>query len=175
MRVFPDVEGPMFTWSQVAVVPGVEESLTRLQDEWTLALATNAADSQERDIRRALERVGLDRLIDRVYCYRKIGHRKPAPEYFDHILSDLGLERDRVVMVGDDFEADVLGANRSGVRAIWFNERSDQERTGEMVRTIHEMSELPEALDALLKSAKNDPHTQSEKEFLVVALDVERE
>jgi hypothetical protein len=59
----------MFTWSQVAVVPGVEGALTRLQGEWTLALATNAADSQERDIWRALERVGLEGLIDRVYCF----------------------------------------------------------------------------------------------------------
>ena len=154
MRVMPGFEGPMFTWPRVEVVPGVEEALQELQDEWTLALATNAVDSQERDIWRALERAGLEDLIDRVYCFRTIGHRKPAPEYFDHILSNLGMERDHVVMVGDTFEADVLGANRSGICAIWFNERGDEERTSEMIRTIHNMSDLPEALASLVRQVR---------------------
>ncbi len=154
MRVVPGFEGPMFTWPRVEVVPGVEEALQELQDEWTLALATNAVDSQERDIWRALERASLENLIERMYCYRTIGHRKPAPEYFDHILSDLGMGRDHVVMIGDTFEVDVLGATRSGIRAIWFNEHGDEERMSEMLLTIHKMSDLPKALAFLVRQVR---------------------
>jgi FMN phosphatase YigB (HAD superfamily) len=50
-------------------------------------------------------------------------------------------------MVGDNFEADVLGANRSGIRAVWFNEQGDETRTGEMYQTIHDLRSLPQALE----------------------------
>jgi len=151
MRVFPEFEGPMFTWPRVEVVSGIKETLVKLQREWMLALATNAVESQEQDIWLALERVGLEELIDRVYCFRMIGHRKRATEYFSYILRELGIDRENVVMVGDDFGADVLGANRSGIRAIWFNESSGEERVSKTHRTIHELSELPGELELLLK------------------------
>jgi putative hydrolase of the HAD superfamily len=151
MRVFPELEGPMFAWPRVAAVPGIKEALTELHPDWMIALATNAADSRERDIWSALERAGLEKLIDRVYCYRVIGHRKSAPEYFEHVLADLGLESKDVVMVGDDFETDVLSANRSRIRAVWFNENGAEERTSDMHRTIHALHELPGALQLLLQ------------------------
>ena len=147
MRVFPEFDGPMFAWPRVEAVEGIEEALTELRADWTIALATNAADSEEEEIWSALARVGLDKLIDRVYCFRRVGHKKSAPEYFDHVLSDLGLERNRTVMVGDDFEADVLSANRSGIRAIWFQENGSENKTDPLHRTIHGLQELPGALD----------------------------
>jgi len=149
MRVFPEYEGPMAAWPRVEAVEGIKEALSKLQPEWTIALATNAADSEEQGIWSALERVDLDRLIDRVYCFRGVGHRKSAPEYFEHVLTDLGIDRNRAVMVGDDFEADVLSANRGGIRAIWFRENGTEKRTSEMHRTIYAIHELPEALEML--------------------------
>ena len=151
MRVFPEYEGPMFAWPRAEPVEGIAETLTKLHPDWTIALATNAADSEEREIWSALARVGLDRLIDRVFCYRGVGHRKSAREYFERVLADLGIEANQAVMVGDDFEADVLSANRSGIRAIWFDEGGTEETTGAMHRTIHGLPELPEALELLLR------------------------
>lgn len=150
MRVFPEYEGPMFTWPRVEAVDGIEETLAKLRPDWRIALATNAADSEEREIWRALARAGLDRLIDRVYCYRGVGHRKSAPEYFEHVLTDLGIESNQAVMVGDGFEADVVGANRSGIRAIWFLEGGTELTTSAMHRTIHGLRDLPAALEVLL-------------------------
>ncbi|NLG83041.1 MAG: HAD-IA family hydrolase [Firmicutes bacterium] len=151
MRDFPQFDGPMFTWPRVEAIPHVEEVLAALRPSWILALATNAEPSDEADIRKALARVGLHELIEKVYCYRRIGHKKPSPEFFEYILADLGMEPARVVMVGDDFEMDVLGANRAGIPAVWFNERAPHERrSGKMYRTIHDFRALPEELEALL-------------------------
>ena len=150
MRVFPEYEGPMSAWPRVEAIEGITEALAALRTDWTIALATNAADSEEREIWSALARAGLDRLIDRIYCFRGVGHRKSAPEYFDIVLADLEIEPNRAVMMGDDFEADVLSANRSGVRAIWFHENGADDKTGAMHRTIHVLSDLPKALVMLL-------------------------
>lgn len=150
MRVFPEYDGPMYLWPRVEAVEGLKEVLLDLRPAWTTALATNAADSEERDIWAALARADLDELIDRVYCYRGVGHRKVAPEYFEYVLADLGIGPNDAVMVGDDFEADVVSANRSGIRAIWFQEDASSGTTGPMHRTILDLQELPKALELLV-------------------------
>jgi phospholysine phosphohistidine inorganic pyrophosphate phosphatase len=43
---------------------------------------------------------------------------KPARAFFDLALDDLGLDADEVVMVGDDIQADIGGAQNAGLRAI---------------------------------------------------------
>ncbi len=143
MRVFPLFPGPMKDWPQVAAMPGAAEALAALQANWMLCIATNAADSTEEDIRAALRRVKLDEYIDTIYCYRSVGHRKPSPEFFDHILTDLNLDRSQVVMVGDDFESDIQGANRSGLYAIWYAPRSQETKQGEQYRSINDLRQLP--------------------------------
>ena len=124
MRDFKEFNGPMKDWPRVEAVPGAAETLAALRPDWTLALATNANDSAEADIRAALQRVNLDRWLDKVYCFKKIGHKKPSLEFYQYILDDLKLTPRSICMVGDNFEADVLGANACGMRAIWFNEHS---------------------------------------------------
>lgn len=142
MRVFPEAQGPMSRWPRLEAIPYARETLAALRPGWIVALATNAVDSGETEIREALERVQLDQLVDKVFCYRQVGSRKPSPQYFEFILRDLGLAPSQVTMVGDNYEEDVLGANRSGIRAVWFNPGSQAEPSGEMFRTIHDLRDL---------------------------------
>ena len=152
MRVFPEFDGPMVAWPQVEAMPFAAQVLAELRARSILAVATNAADSEEAEIRAALERIGLDMLLDKVYCYRKIGHKKPSKEFFGYILSDLGLEPSQAIMVGDDFKADVVGANNCGIRAIWYNPRTAERHEGSMHRTIHDLRSLPQVLDLFWNS-----------------------
>ena len=149
MREFPDFSGPMAEWPRVELVRHVPEVLEDLSKSWELALATNAVNSNEEQIWAALRRVGLNRFLGKVYCFRKIGHKKPSPEFFGYILDDLGLEGSTVFMVGDDFESDVLGAVRCGIRAVWFNEHSNEARKAKSYDTIHDMRSLPQTLVTL--------------------------
>ena len=146
MRDFPKFSGAMAAWPHVEVLPNVKDMLVELRPQWTLALATNSIDSDETAIWEVLDRVELGSLLDKVYCFQSIGHSKPAPDFFDYIVKDLLIDRHRIVMVGDGFEKDVLGANQSGIRGIWFNESSDQVRVGKMHKTISDFRSLPEAL-----------------------------
>ena len=81
-----------------------------------------------------------------MYCFQSIGHSKPSPGFFDYIVKDLLIDRRHIVMVGDGFEKDVLGANQSRIRGIWFNESSDEVRVGKMYKTIFDFRSLPDAL-----------------------------
>jgi putative hydrolase of the HAD superfamily len=151
MRVFPEFDGPMFTWPQVKAVPYADQVLAELRVSSVLGLATNAAASEEAEIWAALDRAGLKKLLDKVYCYHKIRYKKPSKEFFEYILTDLDVEPSQVIMVGDDFEADVVGANACGIRAIWYNERTRSRYEGAMVQTIHDLRTLPQVLDSFWK------------------------
>ena len=43
---------------------------------------------------------------------------KPSGEFFRLALSHLGLTPDQVAMVGDDWEADIAGAQKVGLRTV---------------------------------------------------------
>ena len=118
---FPEHEGPMSSWPRVEAVTHARETLEQVRAlGWGTALATNAGDSVETDIRAALARVELDPLIDRVFCSREVAHNKPSPEFFAFIKKALALPDEDLVMVGDDFQKDIKGATRCGIRAVWF-------------------------------------------------------
>jgi putative hydrolase of the HAD superfamily len=146
MRDCKEFNGPMKDWPRVEAIPGAAEILTILHPDWILAIATNADVSDEKDIRIALQRVNLNQWLDKVYCFRNIGHKKPSLEFFQYILDDLRLTHQSLCMVGDNYEVDVLGANACSIRAIWFNEHSLEERESVLHHTIHTLGALPDAL-----------------------------
>ena len=146
MRVFPEYSGVMADWPEVELLPGVRRVLGVLRRLALLGVATNAADSNATDIRRALRRARVSTLLPRLYCFSSIGCRKTSPEFWAAVLADLELPARRVVMVGDDPEADVEAALRAGLKAVWLNRTSRADRSGEDLRTIHDMAELPEVL-----------------------------
>jgi putative hydrolase of the HAD superfamily len=150
MRDFKEYAGPMKDWPRLEAVPGAAGMLAALHPDWTLALATNADVSSEADIRAALERVGLDGWLEKIYCFKSVGYKKPSKGFYRYIQADLKLPPHSLCMVGDNYEADVLGANACGIRAIWFNPHSLEDRQGDLHRTIHALSGLPDALDSLM-------------------------
>jgi len=43
---------------------------------------------------------------------------KPSPHFFSLALDDLKMSPENVVMIGDDIESDILGAQRMGIRSV---------------------------------------------------------
>ena len=152
MKELPGFKGPMVNWPKVEVIEEAPLVLSELHKNWMLAVATNAVNSNEEQIWAALDRAGLKGFIDKVYCYRAIGQKKPSPQFFSYILNDLGLDASKVFMVGDDFALDVLGANGCGIRAIWLNQNSDEERKAAMYQTVHDLKSLPNALTMMISN-----------------------
>ncbi|MBP7797022.1 MAG: HAD family hydrolase [Thermoanaerobaculaceae bacterium] len=146
MRVFPDAVGPMVSWPRVEAVPGVRRALVALRRQAVLGLATNAADSDAGEIWAALRRARLSSYFEKLYCYRSLGVRKPSREYFAAVLADLGLAPERVVMVGDEWQADVAGALAAGLRTVWYDPSRRGERHHPDVQVLHDMGRLPEVL-----------------------------
>ncbi|GAB4492582.1 MAG: hypothetical protein Fur0016_25410 [Anaerolineales bacterium] len=142
MQDDPAQTAPMSEWPRVRSIPGAEQTLRQLTAAGkVICLATSANVSDERQIRAALARVGLEQFIDRVFCFKNTGLPK-GEAFYRHILAELQLDPARALMVGDSFEKDVLAANAAGMAAIWFNERTPEQRKSALHRTVHRMDEL---------------------------------
>src|SRR5690606_7767369 len=48
-----------------------------------------------------------------------VGYRKPHPQIFDAALQRIGVAADEALFVGDLLDADVRGARRAGMQALW--------------------------------------------------------
>ena len=120
MKDFPDETGPMFTWQKVEAMPGVDALLQKLSKAADCYIATNAKDSEKENIIKALQRVYVSQYFMDVFCFREIGHSKPSKEYFDYIVDKLKVQKENMVMVGDNLESDILGAQAQGIDSILY-------------------------------------------------------
>ncbi len=150
MEVIPGFEGPMYLWPEVKTVPGIKGRLKILKEKYLICLVTNAADSSEDDIKKALSRAGIDIYFDKIYCHKTTGLLKPSREYFSFVINDLKLNPENIIMAGDNFEADIKGANNSGIFGIWLNRSGKNRKSGELYDTILGLPELQDAINRYL-------------------------
>ncbi|MBN1429146.1 MAG: HAD-IA family hydrolase [Anaerolineae bacterium] len=47
---------------------------------------------------------------------------KPQPEYFEEILLRLGVSAGEAIMIGDDWENDIVGASTCGINTFWITQ-----------------------------------------------------
>ncbi len=137
---YPDEIGPMYKWEKVAAIDGAAETLTTLSQYAKCYVATNAEDSAEREIIESLKRVGLDQYLSGIFCSRSLGAEKPDRHFFSGIVNQLSVKPSEIVMIGDSLEKDVLGAQRCGISAIWYNPRNKPVPEG--IITITRLTQL---------------------------------
>ena len=128
----------------------VVETLEGLHGSYRLGILAN----QERWIRDALARDGLDRFFDFWSISAEVGVDKPDPRIFEHALAQAGVRPDRCAMVGDRLDNDIAAAKAQGMRAVWLlRGEAPDEPTSEQLEVpdaaVRTLTELPAALGRL--------------------------
>lgn len=100
------------------LVAGASELLEALHGRTKLAIVTNNSVTEQWD---KLRYLGIADLFDAVLISEEIGITKPDRAIFNAALCRLDCAQGDAVMVGDNWEADVMGATAAGIAAIWFN------------------------------------------------------
>ncbi len=78
-----------------------------------------------------------------------VGYLKPHPAVFEHTLQALGAAPDEAVFVGDNPEADIVGAQRMGLRAVLRTTNAPEPPAGiQPDARIESLDELLPLLDA---------------------------
>ena len=120
MRDLQQFEGAMVHWPRVERMPGVKETLQSLTGRILLCVASNAGDSDADLMGRALERAGIRHFFDHLWTSRELGATKPSSVFFQAILRELELEPQACVMVGNDYEKDIVPAKAVGMWTVWL-------------------------------------------------------
>jgi len=108
-----------------------------------LGLITNGPESMQR---RKIEHLGISSHLDVMLISGVEGVSKPDPAIFERAAERLGVRVEEAAFVGDHPEADVGGARRAGMRAIWRRDPA----SGDVATADAVIEEIGEVLDVLL-------------------------
>jgi putative hydrolase of the HAD superfamily len=107
-----------------------------------LGMVTNGDATMQRD---KIEQFALAPWFDAILIEGEFGVGKPDPAVYRHMLAQLDVSPGEAVMVGDNLEWDVAGAQRVGLAGIWIDRPGAGVPTGEaivpsqIVRTLAEL------------------------------------
>lgn len=126
------------------LLPGTLEVLEHLSHQnYVLHIITNGFKEIQH---LKLKNTEIDVYFDTVLCSEETGAKKPHPKVF-HAALELARSTSREsLMIGDDLEADIQGAQKVGMEAIWYNSSSKMNNTEEHIFQINELQELKNIL-----------------------------
>ncbi|CAI8954225.1 HAD family hydrolase [Pseudomonas donghuensis] len=126
---------------QIDIFPEVQPVLEILRHSYTLGVVTNG----NADVRR----LGLADYFKFALCAEDLGIGKPDPQPFLEALRQGEVDADAAVHIGDHPGDDIAGAQRAGLRAIWFNPQGKTwEAENRPDAEIQRLSQLPELLNS---------------------------
>jgi putative hydrolase of the HAD superfamily len=97
---------------------GTIELLEYLAPKYKLHIITNGFKEVQHG---KLNNANIDHYFDTVTNSEMVGVKKPNPKIFNHALQIANANIEESIMIGDNLEADVLGALDVGLDAICFN------------------------------------------------------
>lgn len=143
-RTFVDVQKKV-----VRPMPDAVACLTWARDNGYAAWVVTDADPYF--VADVMPATGLDDLWDGVVTAAEAGDPKPEPAIFRLAMSRAGASPTDVIMVGDSYERDVLGAREAGIHRAVLVDRH-KARTVDDVPVISSLLALPAALSTVVPS-----------------------
>ena len=99
-----------------------QEILTYLRQQYKLHIITNGFHEVQH---KKLAQSNIIHYFETVTNSEIAGVKKPHPDIFYYALEQAKTSKEKSVMIGDNLEADVLGAKEIGMEAIFFNIRNE--------------------------------------------------
>ncbi|WP_417785535.1 YjjG family noncanonical pyrimidine nucleotidase [Tenacibaculum sp.] len=111
------------------------EVLQYLESKYHLHIITNGFEEVQN---LKLEKSGIHKFFKQIITSECVGVKKPNPKVFEFALNKAGAKAHQSVMIGDSYEADVMGAINSGMKAIHFSQE-DKNNEVQRITTLVEL------------------------------------
>jgi putative hydrolase of the HAD superfamily len=130
---------------RLQLYPNVMDIIWQLQPKYHLAIVS---DAQSAYAIPELDAVGLSRHFDPIIISGCFGYRKPDERLFTAALTAMKMKPSEVLFVGNDMYRDVYGAQRLGMKTVFFkSNQGTQEKEG--VKPDYIIYNFPELLNAI--------------------------
>ena len=108
-----------FCSSKSGVVEGAYELMDYLKQRgYRMHMTSNGFHEVQY---KKLAACGLRDYFDTIILSEDAGVNKPSPLYFDYALKTAGADRETTLMIGDNYQTDILGALSADIDALLFN------------------------------------------------------
>lgn len=118
---------------------------------YNLGIISNAGD--DADVQKLARGFGITDYFDFILTSAACSYRKPHPRIFELALSNWYCNPNEAVMIGDNLDADIRGAQEAGIYGIWLSRRADPEMEKQAPvkpdASLSSLSELPAVLDRI--------------------------
>ncbi len=101
---------------------GAEMILDYLSEKYTLHIITNGFNDVQH---LKLKNSGINEHFSTVTTSEEVGVKKPNPLIFTSALKKANARASSSIMIGDTFEADILGAENVGMETMYYNYRKE--------------------------------------------------
>lgn len=120
---------------------GAIEILEYLSKKYSLHIITNGFEEVQY---KKIKNSGIKSYFKSITTSEEIGLKKPNPVVFMKALEKASTKPENSVMIGDSFEADILGAEKVGMQTIFYNYRN--EKVSKKYLYVNNLSELKKHL-----------------------------
>lgn len=101
---------------------GTLNVLNYLNERYNMHIITNGFEEVQQV---KISKSGMDHFFNTVTTSEEVGVKKPNPVIFERALQKADSSPSKSVMIGDTFEADILGAEKVGMNTIFYNYRRE--------------------------------------------------
>ena len=102
---------------QLKLVPGARIVLDYLHHKYRMAIITNGFKEVQVD---KLIQSGLKKYFDKVFISEEVGAQKPHKKIFEHAVKSMNAPKKKSLMIGDSWEADIIGARMFGMDQVYY-------------------------------------------------------
>ena len=126
------------------LIPDTLIVLNSLKSNYRMHIITNGFKEVQK---RKLQKSDLIQYFETVTISEDVGVKKPHKLIFDHALTAANANVENSVMIGDNFNADILGALGVGMKAIYYDFHKTNEQERENLIIIKNLKELIKILN----------------------------
>lgn len=120
---------------------GTLEILEHLSLKYQMHIITNGFQEVQH---LKLEKSGISKYFNHIITSESVGFQKPHPDIFLHAMKLANTNPQESIMIGDNWEADIMGAYQCGMQVIFCN--FHQEPVGENIKSISHLLQLKQYL-----------------------------
>lgn len=117
---------PLNEYENIKLRPKVKDTLATISAmNIGQAVLSNTANSDGDDVERLLEKLEVSRNFKYILGTKSEltegKPEKPNTEVFRKVLEALNVNAEETLMIGNNWDTDILGANTSGIHAVWIS------------------------------------------------------
>jgi putative hydrolase of the HAD superfamily len=103
---------------QTKLVEGARKVLEYLHGRYDMAIITNGFKEVQYE---KIHKSELSKYFRKIFISEEIGAQKPGRKIFEHAIKSMNAPKKSTLMIGDSWEADIVGAMNFGIDQVYYN------------------------------------------------------